>query len=482
MNLKAKIYRNISMHRFIIVLITAFTLLPSLSFSQEGKQLFEKHCTVCHALGQGKLVGPDLAGVTERRERSWLNSFIRNSQEVIQSGDTIAVKLFQEYKKSIMPSFTQLSEKELNSIIDYLDQWEPAVVEVLDVDVNKRTGFTHEEYLRGERLFYGLIPLQAGGSFNCTGCHNTVTSDSLNWNPSAADLAHSFIDTSGINIYQSLSQPVSAKMEAAHQGMKFSEEEINYYAAYLSHISGAELKEHKFFPVKLMLFLGFGFLMTIAIIDLLFTRRIKYKIVHIVILIIGISVHSGLAYIEARDLSRTQGYAPDQPIKFSHKIHAGDNKTDCRYCHHTVDFSKAANIPSANVCMNCHNVVRTGTNSGNFEINKIHRAINSGKPIEWVKVHNLPDHAYFNHAQHTNVGKVECNTCHGKVEEMHILRQEKDLSMGWCVNCHRDTEVNIKGNKYYSRYQGLIKTDANGEELPVTVEDIGGTDCMKCHY
>ena len=132
--------------------------------------------------------------------------------------------------------------------------------------------------------------------------------------------------------------------------------------------------------------------------------------------------------------------------------------------------------------MNCHNVVRKGTNSGNFEINKIHSAANSGKPIEWITVHNLPDHAYFNHSRHTKAGNVECQTCHGKVEEMRILKQENDLSMGWCVSCHRDTEINFKGNKYYSTYKNQQVTDDNENTSPVNVESIGGIDCMKWYY
>jgi cytochrome c551/c552 len=469
----------VNIFRAIIFLAALF---PLSAFSQEGKVLFQKNCSVCHLIGEGKLVGPDLMGVTQRRDKDWLIKFIVNSQEVIQSGDPIAVQLYEEYKKSIMPPFTQLSAQEINSIIDYLDKWEPAKTEVFTVDVNKKTGFKHDEILRGERMFYGLIPLEAGGSFNCTDCHNTVTSDTLNWNPSAVDLAHAFVDPKGMSIYQSMNQPVSIKMEEAHSGIKMNEQEIYYITAYLSHLSTTSLKEHKIFPVKLVLFLTFAFLMTLAIIDLLFTRRIKYRIVHALILLVGISVHSWLAYEEAVNLSRTQDYAPDQPIKFSHKIHAGENKTDCRYCHHTAEFSKSAYIPSNNVCLNCHNVVRSGRNSGNFEINKIHRAVASGKPIEWIKVHNLPDYTYFNHAQHVNAGKVACQTCHGKVEEMHILKQENDLSMGWCVNCHRNTEVNFKGNKYYTTFKDLNKENETGKVVSVHVDDIGGIDCMKCHY
>lgn len=482
MNLKAKYYRSAITGKTLVVILCALIIFPLASSAQEGKSLFEKNCTACHSIGKGKLVGPDLMGVTQRREKSWLLKFIHDSQVVIKSGDPTAVKLFQENNKTIMPPFSQFSDADINNILDYISKFKPEEVKVLKVDANKRTGFKHDEYLRGERLFYGLIPLEAGGSFNCTECHNTVISDTLNWNPSAFDLAKAFMEPKGMNIYQVMGQPVSSKMEEAHKGIKMSEQEVYYVAAYLSHLSTQEIHDYKIFPIKLILFISFGFLMTLALIDLFITKKIKYRIIHLVVLLIGISVHSWLAYVEARDLGRTQNYAPDQPIKFSHKVHAGNNKTDCRYCHFTADFAKSANIPSVNVCLNCHSVVRTGRNSGSFEINKIHRAVATNTPVAWVRVHNLPDFTFFSHAQHANAGKVQCQTCHGNVQNMDILKQESDLSMGWCVNCHRKTQVNFTGNKYYSTYKGLSKTDKNGMIVPVTVENIGGIDCMKCHY
>ncbi|HLN52976.1 MAG TPA: cytochrome c3 family protein [Lentimicrobium sp.] len=477
MDIKAKI----TMHGIITFMISHIILLlvlvPDQSMAQEGKDLFQKNCTVCHTIGQGKLVGPDLQGVTKRREHAWLLKFIKNSQAVIQSGDPVAVQLFQEHSKAIMPSFTQFSDEEITSILDYIDKWEPEKVEALTVDVNKKTGFSHEEYLRGERLFYGLIPHSNGLSFNCSDCHNTVTSDTLNWNPSAMDLANSFMDPKGMNIYQSMNQPVSSKMEQAHSGIKMTEQEIYYISAFLSHFNSTQMAEHKIFPLKLILFIVFAVLMTWAIIDLLFLKRVKFKIIHAIILLAGISVHTWLAYVEAVNLSRTQNYAPDQPIKFSHKIHAGQNKTDCRYCHHTAELGKSAGIPSLNVCLNCHNVVKTGTNSGNFEINKITRAEASGRPVQWIRVHNLPDHVYFNHAQHVKAGRVACEKCHGKVQEMDILTQFSDLSMGWCVNCHRTTLIDTENN-YYSIFKDEGSSDFNSP----TVDNVGGIDCMKCHY
>lgn len=103
-------------------------------------------------------------------------------------------------------------------------------------------------------------------------------------------------------------------------------------------------------------------------------------------------------------------------------------------------------------------------------------------PIEWTRIHNLPDHVYFNHAQHVSVGKVECQTCHGPVEEMEVLAQYAPLSMGWCINCHRQTEVQFDDNEYYTSYVNYHEQLGEGSREKVTVEDIGGLECQKCHY
>ncbi len=171
-----------------------------------------------------------------------------------------------------------------------------------------------------------------------------------------------------------------------------------------------------------------------------------------------------------------QGYAPTQPIAFSHKLHAGMYEIGCQYCHTGVEKSKSANIPSANICMNCHNHVKTTSP----EIQKIWKAVETDQPIEWVRVHNLPDLAYFNHSQHVAVGGLECQTCHGPIEQMEVVQQYSPLTMGWCINCHRETAVNYEGNAYYDK---LIEFhDQNQTDGIMTVEDIGGLECSKCHY
>ncbi|NJM94561.1 MAG: c-type cytochrome [Cytophagales bacterium] len=170
-----------------------------------------------------------------------------------------------------------------------------------------------------------------------------------------------------------------------------------------------------------------------------------------------------------------QGYAPTQPIAFSHKIHAGQYKIDCNYCHTGVRKSKNANIPSPNICMNCHSQIKTESP----EILKIYAAIEEQKPIEWVRIHNLPDLAYFNHEQHVSVGQLECQTCHGPIEEMDVVKQHTTLTMGWCINCHRNTEIKTDGNAYYDN---LVEIHQETSKEPMKVDDIGGLECSKCHY
>lgn len=192
--------------------------------------------------------------------------------------------------------------------------------------------------------------------------------------------------------------------------------------------------------------------------------------------IVLILLFGGKATIDAAyGVGIHQGYAPEQPIKFSHKLHAGNYQINCNYCHTGVYEGKGANIPSANICMNCHNAIKRESP----EIQKIYRAIENEEPIQWVRVHNLPDLAYFNHAQHTNVGGLECKNCHGEIEKMEVVEQRSTLTMGWCIDCHRQTDVNAKGNAYYDK---LVELHNKDSKTPLKVENIGGLECSKCHY
>ncbi len=210
-------------------------------------------------------------------------------------------------------------------------------------------------------------------------------------------------------------------------------------------------------------------------------------------------------------LGRETGYAPQQPIYYSHKVHAGLNQINCLYCHGGAWDSKHAAIPSVNVCMNCHKAIKDYKGpalhdekgneiNGTVEIAKLYEFAgfdpnnpdawnpSMAKPIEWIKIHNLPDHVYFNHSQHVRAGKVQCQTCHGEVTNMDVVSQQTDLSMGWCVNCHRQTKVDFNygdstvGNKFYSIYEKFHNDIKAGKMDSVTVKDIGGLECQKCHY
>jgi hypothetical protein len=202
-----------------------------------------------------------------------------------------------------------------------------------------------------------------------------------------------------------------------------------------------------------------------------------------------------------------QGYAPIQPIHYSHKIHAGENKIDCQYCHSSARVSKHSGIPSLNVCMNCHKSIYEykGNPEGptqedlangytndfyTAEIKKLYKAVGwdeenqkytgETEPVEWVRIHNLPDLAYFNHSQHVDVGGIECQTCHGPVEEMEIMYQYSPLTMGWCIDCHRQTNVKVEGNEYYDKIHTELSKKYGVENL--TAAQMGGLECGKCHY
>jgi hypothetical protein len=138
------------------------------------------------------------------------------------------------------------------------------------------------------------------------------------------------------------------------------------------------------------------------------------------------------------EMGDNRGYAPEQPIPFDHAKHAGQYAIDCQYCHSAVDRSRHATIPSVETCMNCHRVVKTESP----HIQKIHEAFKSGHPIEWVKVHDMPDHVAFNHKRHIAKG-IDCTVCHGDVEDMQQMKQMKSLNMGFCINCHRAEKAPI---------------------------------------
>jgi cytochrome c551/c552 len=361
--------------------------------AKEAKDMFAV-CAACHTVGNGKLIGPDLKGINERRDEAWLIEFIQNSQKVIQSGDEIAVALFEEYNKIPMPP-NDFSGEEVKSLLKYIDFLGEEKLASADAEADHGVADSHAEEIH------------------------------------ALDSAHSEKDNSR-----------------------------NFLALVLIAVA----------------------VIVLVILDILFVKIIKYRALHILVLLGAMTLIGGIAVIEAQGLGRQQFYSPDQPIAFSHKVHAGQNEIDCRYCHTSVEKSRHAGIPSVQLCMNCHTVVKEGATTGKGEIAKIYDAFNQGKAIEWIKVHNVPDHVYFNHSQHVKIGKLDCKECHGDVENMDRITQVETLGMGWCIECHRETEVQFTDNDFYKNYTELHEELNAGKRSKVTVSDVGGNDCQKCHY
>lgn len=341
---------------------------------------------------------------------------------------------------------------------------------------------SHEDIKRGERFFKGLLPKDRKFE-SCVSCHVLHShSDTLSWNPSAMDIALKFSGKDFADFQSAVMQPNGKKMEASHKNFIIEDADLQKVKLYLDDLAVKGPPSVGPTINQIVLFIALGLLMTLALLDLIFFRKIKYRFISVAVLLIALVVQVKMVADAAINLGRSQNYAPDQPIKFSHKVHAGDNKIDCKYCHHTAEYGKSAGIPAMELCMNCHVLVREGTNSGKFEIAKVVEANETKKPVEWVRIHNLPDHVFFSHAQHVGVGKVDCKQCHGPVEEMDVMRQHSDLSMGWCVNCHRDTKVNFKDNAYYDNYMKLHDQIKSGKLDTVRAVNIGANDCMRCHY
>lgn len=385
----------------------------------EGKTLFTNNCTVCHAIND-QVVGPALRNVHERRDLAWLQRFIKNSQAVIQSGDDYAVNLYNEYNKTLMPSF-DFSDEQIASIIGYIKSESAAPAQAAETTA-------------------------ADGQAPAEGAQATggISSDYLTIILVGLLIVLVLILVVLVLIISVLSRFLSQKEDLDDEDREIISQKVDVKKVVTSK---------PFIGISLFLFMA-----------------IAVKLVINGLYSIGIQ----------------QGYQPKQPIAFSHALHAGQYEIDCQYCHTGVMKAKSANIPSPNICMNCHQQIKTESP----EIQKIYAAIdfdpetqtygNNQQPIEWVRIHNLPDLAYFNHSQHVNVGGIECQTCHGPIQEMEVVYQHSLLTMGWCINCHRETQVNAEGNDYYDKLLELHES-AEGNE-PMRVEDIGGLECSKCHY
>jgi hypothetical protein len=341
--------------------------------------------------------------------------------------------------------------------------------------------FSAEDLIRGERLFYGLV-FAKDRSSNCAGCHNTHISDTLNWNPDALEISRKYLNKSAKDLSIVLLKPMGKKMSQVHKGFQLTATDIVRLKAYMDKFVYTGLKPEKPLITNLLLLIISAILFLLSATDLVIKKIFKQqKINWVVISVTGVLI-TWIIAVNAIAFGRARGFSPDQPIKFSHAVHAGQNKIDCNYCHYSARSSKTSGIPPGNVCMNCHLLVRTGTRSGVTEINKLVEAYESRKAVDWIRIYRLPDFVFFSHAQHISAGGINCEACHGNVKEMHRLYQVPDLSMGWCIHCHDSRKVNFSDEYYKTYYSELYDSLKAGKIDSVRVASIGGRDCGKCHY
>lgn len=405
----------------------ALTLTISLTaFSQDaakGKEIFNANCAACHKL-DAKATGPALRGVEAKYDKEWLYKWIKNSGELIKSGDAQAIKVFEENNKVAMTAFPQLSNEDIDNILAYTSEPAP-VVETPAPGPDEKT------------------------ASNESGVSNNVILGAL-----------------------SLVMLMLVVMLFLVNNM-------------LTKIAGAKGVE---IVKKNRSLMG------------LFNAFAKNQFLVLVSAILFLLVSAYFAYGYLMQIGVDQGYEPVQPIHYSHRIHAGENGIDCKYCHSAARVSKHSNIPSLNVCMNCHkNISEVAETTATEEYSKafydeqiaklydavgwdksLQKYTGKTKPVKWVRIHNLPDHVYFNHSQHVTVAGVECQTCHGPVEEMEIMKQHAPLTMGWCINCHRETNVKVEDNAYYKKIHEELSKKYGVSQL--TAAQMGGLECGKCHY
>lgn len=388
----------------------------------KGKELFNSNCAACHKL-DGKSTGPALRGISEKYETSWIYKWVHNSSDLIKSGDAAAVKVFEANNKVPMTAFPALSEADIDDIIAYTS--EPKAEAPAAVAGTAVAG-----------------PSQEGGISN--------------------------------NIILGALALVMAMLVV----MLFL---VNNVLRKVAAANGIEVAPKTPTTPIWKAFAKNQFLVFVSSIFLLLAGA---YFVYAFLMQIGVD----------------QNYEPIQPIHFSHRIHAGDNEVNCKYCHSAARVSKNSGIPSLNVCMNCHkNISEVAESTATPEyskafydeqIEKLYTAVGwdkstqsyTGKsqPVKWVRIHNLPDFVYFNHSQHVTVAGIECQTCHGPVETYEIQKQFAPLTMGWCVNCHRKTEVKMKGNEYYTKIHEELSKKYGVDKL--TAAQMGGLECGKCHY
>ena len=426
-------------HRKISATILRLGLVVLLAFSSSlnaqegdataGKALFNANCASCHKLNK-KMTGPALANVETRLaeeeslDREWLYKWIKNSAGMIKSGDAYANKIYKEYNGTAMTAFPQLSNKDIDDILAYTAA-APKPNEGIETTVP------------------GVVNPNVDSTSN-----NTLILGAL-------ALLFALLAAALVIVNKTL------RRFAVEKGIELPEEtkRTPLWKAFVQN----------------------QFLVLVSVVILLLS-----------------SAYFVYGYLS--QVGVNQGYEPVQPIHYSHRIHAGDNGIDCKYCHSSARVSKHSGIPSLNICMNCHKSIyevaestATEEYSKEFydgEIKKLYDAVGwddanqkytgKTKPVKWVRIHNLPDFAYFNHSQHVVVGQIECQTCHGPVEEMEVMYQHAPLTMGWCINCHRETNVKVEGNDYYTKIHEQLSKKYGVDQL--TAAQMGGLECGKCHY
>ena len=420
-------YRKIINKAFASLLLLLLVSLNNAVLAADGEALFKANCANCHK-PDVDYTGPALKGWSSRiPSPDWIYAWVANPAG---QSDAYATALKAKWKPTVMQAFPQLKKDEIDAILKYVDDYKPPVK-----GPDTTAGAAPES---DNSLLFGILTLVLA----------LVAFILLQVNSNLRKLTD--------------------EKEGIYRG-----EPVPFY------------RNKTYLMAGILVLFGVGGYMTIS---------------------------------AAIGLGRMKNYQPEQPIYYSPKVHAGTNQISCLYCHGGAQDSKQASIPSVNVCMNCHMAIKeykgdpivkedgTAVNA-NAEIQKLYSYAgwdpvnkqynpdnnkdgipDGAKPIEWVKIHNLPDHVYFNHSQHIKVGKQQCQTCHGNIQEMPEVYQFAELSMGWCINCHRESKVDFynkadsTGNKFYSIYEKFHTDLKNHKMDSVTVENIGGTECQKCHY
>ena len=419
-------FRRIAQSIFTTV-IALFVFHVSSFAAPDGKALFQSNCASCHNPLKDA-TGPALKGADGRvPSKEWLYDWVHNSQKLVAGGDKYANEVYNKWGKIPMTPFPALSNEEIDAIFTYVNSVEPPSAAGPAAGATATT-----EAKEGNAWLYTVITLIL------------LVLAIILWRVN-----------SGLR-----------KVAEQKEGLPSSEE--------------IPLYRNKVF-------------IAMAVI--------------IAFIAAGYWIVNG-----AVEMGRQQNYQPEQPIFYSHKVHAGINQINCLYCHAGAEKSRQAMIPSPSMCMNCHKSISEYTGDaehplytaegervdGTKEIQKLYKYAGwdpakkdyirdekgniKATPVKWVKIHNLPDHVYFNHSQHVAVGKIQCQRCHGSIEDMDEVFQSSPLSMGWCINCHRQTQVQFAENNYYSIFEKYHSEIKAGKRDGVTVEDIGGLECQKCHY